>query len=180
MSVRYCIYVFEAEALCSAWDGVRGGRRRYSVKIPWSKRTVYWLIFFAVTQRWRILEETRCEVILMLFYLLQSSQLELHLHLHHCHFQHKLFSLLPRLATSLIQRSDILPTWILRILWRIMYLLTTRPVHRLARYCKTKWTLQKKSCVECVSFRAFRPISHYFWSQSKLRDGALFLFNMIE
>lgn len=61
-----------------------------------------------------------------------SSQLELHLHPHHCHFQHKLFSLLPHLATSLIQRSDILPTWILRILWRIMYLLTTRPARRLA------------------------------------------------
>lgn len=136
--------------------------------------------FFSVTQRWRILEETRCEVILIFFYLLQSSQLELHLHLHHCHFQHKLFSLLPRLATSLIQRSDILPTWILRILWRIMYLLTTHPVHRLARYCKTTWTLQKKSCVECVSFRVFRPISYYFWSQSKLTDGALFLFNMVE
>lgn len=109
------------------------------------------LIFLTVTQRWRILEETACEVMLILFYLLQSSQLELHLHLHHCHFQHKLFSLLPRLVTSLIQRSDILPTWILRILWRIMYLLTTRPVHRLARYCKTTRTLQKQSHEECVS-----------------------------
>lgn len=120
-----------------------------------------WLfIFLAVTQRWRILEETRCEVILILFYLLQSSQLELHLHLHHCHFQHKLFSLLPRLATSLIQRSDILPTWILRILWRTTYLLTTRPARRLARYCKTMRTLQKKSYEECVSSSASRPVFH--------------------
>lgn len=117
-------------------------------------------IFLAVIQKWRILEETRYEVTLILFYLLQSSQLELHLHLHHCHFQHKLFSLLPRLATSLIQRSDILLTWILRILWRIMYLLMTRPARRLARYCKTMWTLQNKSYEECVSSRVFRLVSH--------------------
>lgn len=128
-----------------------------------------WLfIFLAVTQRWRILEETRCEVILILFYLLQSSQLELHLHLHHCHFQHKLFSLLPHLATSLIQRSDILPTWILRILWRIMYLLMTRPARRLVRYCKIMWTLQNKSCEEYVSSRASKLVSHQFWSKKNL------------
>lgn len=59
-----------------------------------------------------------------------SSQLELHLHLRRCHFQHKLFFLQPHQATFLIQQSDILLTWILRILWRTMFLLTTHPVHK--------------------------------------------------
>lgn len=69
----------------------------------------------------------------LLFYLLQSSQLELHLHPHRCHFQRKLFFLQPHRATFLIQQSDILPTWILRILWRTMYLLMTHPVRKPAR-----------------------------------------------
>lgn len=59
-----------------------------------------------------------------------SSQLELRLLPHLCHFQHKLFFLQPRQATFLIQQSDILPTWILRILWRTMYLLMIHPVHK--------------------------------------------------
>lgn len=145
----HCLWIWNSSTLhCLGWCEGRTCKFfcKDAMKHECSELIYNWLlIFLVVTQRWRILEETTCKVILILFYLLQSSQLELHLHLHHCHFQHKLFSLLPHLATSLIQRSDILPTWILRILWRIMYLLTTRPARRLARYCKMRWTLQKKS-----------------------------------